>query len=458
MTPVQNSIIAQWIASASQAVGRFASALFQQVLIYAVARWHVVGVAVLIIALVATGNTIPNGVLGYTSIAILAGLVGTKQQIAQTHAQQMEMHDEHVYRFGLMRHALSRLSKKVDEVGMKAMGAKILSPAPRFSEFYTRADGTHFNGTCTQTALVVAMAAVRGTPCTDIEAAEWMINTTLWMIGQGTCESNGAATIAAVANEARRQGYQVAIEWDYQEPLTQNWQQCLDDNAGDNPIVLQLANGKALRDAETGAAPEDATLQYHAICIVGVQNNGYICVDGDNPQVTDRYQIYSQANLDAAVPCGLLVLKQWNEVSPVATPAPALPTGWVPNPDGSITASNGILIVRGFAKKLIDDPLLAGYLGAPLAAEQQVQDVGHDGQHGPGVEQMFQCGWMGYTQKDDVFVLWTGEMLQKAYSEISALQGQIALLQQQVQQQQIDANLLANVHAFRDAWKAIEAA
>ncbi len=85
--------------------------------------------------------------------------------------------------------------------------------------------------------------------------------------------------------------------------------------------MLQVAVGMALTDAETGARDEMA-LHYHAIAIVGKQDDGYICADGDHPQVGTRFQIYPYSTLLAARPCGLLVL---NVPPRLAT---NLPDGW----------------------------------------------------------------------------------------------------------------------------------
>ena len=210
----------------------------------------------------------------------------------------------------------------------------LLPDAGHISEFATDPiSGVTYTGACTQTALEVCLACVEGRAPTQAR----MVTLTRDMIGKGICAANGAATLWAVAKEARDLGHTLALEWDYQEPLSGDWHKALLDNAGLRPILLQVAVGMALTDAETGARDE-TTLHYHAIAIVGRQDDGYICADGDHPQVGARFQIYSYATLLAARPCGLLILDM--PARPTSIP---LPPGWgddgarllgPPTPDG----------------------------------------------------------------------------------------------------------------------------
>ena len=196
------------------------------------------------------------------------------------------------------------------------MTTLLLPHAGHISEF---AEG--FNGTCTQTALEVCLACVEQRAPTQ----EHMVAITREMIAKGICAANGAATLWAVAHEARDLGRSVAIEWDYQEPLQPDWHKALLDNAGLRPILMQVAVGMALVDAETQIRDEAQQLHYHAIAIVGRQDDGYVVADGDHPQVTERFQVYTYPTLQAAQPCGLLVLDM-----PLPTiPHSNLPTGWV---------------------------------------------------------------------------------------------------------------------------------
>jgi len=184
----------------------------------------------------------------------------------------------------------------------------LLDPVVRMTQFYRQKDdGTQFHGTCGQTALAVCMAAARGHP-TDFEGVgELMIHLTRAMIAAGLAAPNGAARLTALGAQARAEGCTVMLEWPYQEPLLAGWRDLLAAHAGAQPIVLQVARGAALCDAETGAR-DDAGLRYHAIAIVGCQDAGYLAIDSAHPEVTRRFQLYPEATLADARPCGLLML------------------------------------------------------------------------------------------------------------------------------------------------------
>ena len=81
------------------------------------------------------------------------------------------------------------------------MTTLLLPHAGHISEF---ADG--FNGTCTQTALEVCLACVEE----RIPTQAHMVALTRDMIAKGICAANGAATLWAVAHEARDLGRTVA--------------------------------------------------------------------------------------------------------------------------------------------------------------------------------------------------------------------------------------------------------
>lgn len=186
-------------------------------------------------------------------------------------------------------------------------------PVVRMTQFYRQKDdGTQFRGSCGQTALAVCMAAARGDPATFEGVGELMIHLTRAMIAAGIAAPNGASRLTALGAQARAEGCTVALELPYQEPLLAEWRQLLRDNAGLRPIVLQVAHGAALHDAETGAH-DDEGLRYHALAVVGIDDTAregltYIAVDSDNPEVTRRFQRYTEATLAEAVPCGLLML------------------------------------------------------------------------------------------------------------------------------------------------------
>jgi hypothetical protein len=183
--------------------------------------------------------------------------------------------------------------------------ASALLHAGHITEFVTDAiTGTHYTGTCSQTALEVSMAALNGRVASTFYMAAW----TRDMIAHKLCDSNGAATAANIARYARALGFHTPLEWDYAgDVMPHDWHSVLLRYAGVQPVWLQVSNGKALVDAETGSRDE-ADLHYHAIAVLDKQKNGYICADGDNPQVMSRFQIYNLNTLTAAKPCGLILL------------------------------------------------------------------------------------------------------------------------------------------------------
>ncbi len=232
-----------------------------------------------------------------------------------------------------------------------AQPSRVLPSFARFSEF---AGG--FNGTCTQAALAICIGAAKGKAATQDDML-WLVHD---MLQKKLCGPNGASTLAAAAAEARDvlgvAG--VAIEWDYADPFGHDWAATVQRYAGVQPMVLQVLNGQALRDAETGVADESG-LHCHAVAIGGRQGDGFVCADGDHPQVSQRYQVYSLDTLAAARPCGLLML---NLVGP------RVPVGWKDDEAaGRLVATNGVAVVGKFR-----DLVLGGSWPAndvPLVAE-----------------------------------------------------------------------------------------
>lgn len=166
------------------------------------------------------------------------------------------------------------------------------------------ADGHRLNGTCNEAALEEAEAMASGGQA----SVAGMVRIYHDMRNHGQADYNGASTLWDGARQVERDGFKIALEWDYSEPFQHDWHQVLLDNAGKKAIVIQLANGQALTDIETGVHDE-VGLHYHFICVLDKQADGYRCSDGDSPEVGTRYEIYSYDTLAKAVPCGLLVLE-----------------------------------------------------------------------------------------------------------------------------------------------------
>ncbi len=134
----------------------------------------------------------------------------------------------------------------------------------------------------------------------------------------GGCGPNGSATFAALAEQARRDGFTVA-ELPYQEPMPDTlWHDFFDRYAGRRAIVFETAHGAALRDWKTGkgenAGPD---LRYHAVMLAGRHDNagpsdplpnGWWCADGDNYDLGDVLQLYPDAVVAASRPVAALAI------------------------------------------------------------------------------------------------------------------------------------------------------
>lgn len=270
------------------------------------------------------------------------------------------------------------------------MNQLLCRAAAHFSEFTAG-----FNGTCTQTALAICMGISDNKAATQ----EDMVRITDDMIGKKLCAQNGAATIAAVAQEARAMGFPVELEWDFGQ--MGDWHGKLKDYAGKLPILLQVANGQALKDVETGKADESG-VHYHAIAVVGFQDDGYVVADGDNPEVNQRYQVYPYDVLQAAQPCGLLILG-------LKVPlVPDLPSG--ATDDGTTLAWAGFEIKNGFRQWQFDNQFK---MGVPLG-NAWMENNGES-------FQTFALGELRHTEKDGVFVANVGADLVLLRSQVASL-------------------------------------
>ncbi len=312
---------------------------------------------------------------------------------------------------------------------MTTIAPLILPDAARLSEFYTAASGRWMNGTCGETALAVALGCVQGRPAAlgDLERI------TADMQARGLASANGASTLAGLAQEARLQGARVLVEDDYANPFTADWHALILSYAGIAPMVLQLSNGQALKDAVTGASDE-AGLQQHFVAILGKQAEGYVCNDGDQLANAVTFRVYSYADLAAATPDGLLILADTTPGAPPAPPAApkeppmSLPQGY--QDDGqTVTTPDGFTIAGAIRALWL--PFAAAF-GAPLENAQPTNV--------PGVlEQRFYGVILGTRADGSAYVAPVGQMVAdlRATSagqttQITALQAQVAQLQAQL--------------------------
>lgn len=130
------------------------------------------------------------------------------------------------------------------------------------------------------------------------------------------CAPNGAMTQAGAIRTAKRNGLPVKDILPFRADMPEDlWIAFLRKYAGGDtprPILVQVANGRALRDANTGAADE-AGLNEHAIALVGTVTDperpaagGYIGSDSDNANANAGYVVYNLETLRAARPNSMI--------------------------------------------------------------------------------------------------------------------------------------------------------
>jgi hypothetical protein len=222
------------------------------------------------------------------------------------------------------------------------MTTRLLPNALHFSEFQ---NGYH--GTCGETALATALVCstpqIEDTPT----AIALMLSLTREMIGLGWAAANGSTTTQRLHDEAVRRKFHPdeSSRVDYQEPLDPNTLHALLlSTAGVKPILLEVARASNLPGDEAG-------VQYHFLCIVGITDAGYICNDGDNAAISQHLITYSWAQIEAATPCGVFALE-------LEQSSMLIPNGW--HDDGAkLVAPNGVPVVgeiRSFLLATIWDP------------------------------------------------------------------------------------------------------
>lgn len=149
----------------------------------------------------------------------------------------------------------------------------------------------------------------------NLQAVMWRIYQDA--LASGNCAENGAANQAQMIRQANRIGLPIHDILYYREPLPYAlWLDFLHQHIGaatpPRPILVQLANGRALYDATSGKQDE-ADLAYHAIALYGTEtepqspaSGGYVGCDGDNPISNEHPVIYSRPTLIAAQPISMI--------------------------------------------------------------------------------------------------------------------------------------------------------
>jgi hypothetical protein len=136
----------------------------------------------------------------------------------------------------------------------------------------------------------------------------------------GRCADNGAAPLAALAEDVSLAGYTLDV-LEYREPMPEaDWRHFLQPRVGRKAIVLEVASGQALVDSVGGRGENARNLRYHFLLIVGWHagglsprlnrelSPGWWCSDGDNFAVGDVLQFYPDGLLSAAHPCAAMAI------------------------------------------------------------------------------------------------------------------------------------------------------
>lgn len=293
---------------------------------------------------------------------------------------------------------------------------RMLPNALHFSEFQ---DGYH--GTCGETALATALVCATPPIETSAQAIALMLSITSTLRSEGLADATGATTTSALHSYATSHGFTPAPGYvSFQQPLDPaTLHPYLLANAGVFPIVLELANAQALPGDEAG-------VHYHFLCVVGISPSGYVCNDGDNSAAPTRLVTYSWAELEAAIPCGLLGIEMKGA-------AMTLPTGWKMSGAELVDAAGRVVPAPfdAYIKShswLPDDVLEA----EPLMVTQVEMSNPASG-HGSVL--YFRYSILAAPTGKAVYALYAGseagrmrEMLAQKEAEIAALQKQVAAI------------------------------
>jgi hypothetical protein len=172
-----------------------------------------------------------------------------------------------------------------------------------------------------------------------------------FMRSRGLCEVSGACTIEQLRQAAQLLGFTLPEVRTYGEPWG-DWRSFFLRHAGQQYILMETADGQALRDAISNKGENATNLHYHFIGVVGHHEGGFSpragrvlppgwwCCDGDNFVEGDVLQFYPDDVMTAAHPCAALALAG-------KVQAPHMP--WTRNADGTAHDDHGHKVGQGFA-------------------------------------------------------------------------------------------------------------
>lgn len=255
------------------------------------------------------------------------------------------------------------------------------------------------------------------------------------------CDPNGAATMAALADDARAAGYTADL-LPYREPLPEgDWRAFFERYVGSHAVVFETAYGQALRDAISGYGENATDLRYHFVMIAGWHPGGHSaragrnlppgwwCADGANFAGGNALQFYPDDVLVASRPCAAMAI-----APRVTTPAGGpthIPVGW--HDDGqTLTAPNGHRVVLGFREYVLSQQAWAPE-NIPLEEERHAEEVqpGVPAQ-GAGQRQVFLRTALEWTQAGGVRAAELGPEVLALEAYVEALRGRVAAAEAQL--------------------------
>jgi hypothetical protein len=305
------------------------------------------------------------------------------------------------------------------------MAIKRMCPnAVHFREFqHDPVTGHRYHGTCGETSLATAMVCATPEIETTQQAIDLMMSMTREMMALGWADKpEGNTTTGHLYVEAAKRGFTVAKPfYRWTDPIpSATLHPLLLQYAGIKPIVLMITHAGEGLIAVDGSHAE-AGVNGHFICVVGLADEGYVTMDGDNNRIESELPIYSWAAIEKAHVTGFLMLEPKEGATSVA-----VPNGWT-DKDGVITAPNKIPVVRGIADYIRKNTWDAE--DYPLEPEQSVASVELSNPTlGAGVRQIFRKRQMSYTKARGVFETWTGQELLAVEQQLAAAQARIAEL------------------------------
>jgi len=268
------------------------------------------------------------------------------------------------------------------------------------------------------------------------------------------CDLDGASTMSQQVAQAKADGFKVdslATDVNMDE---NEWRAFLFNHLPNEAVGLEIANGQALKDELTGLGEDATHLKFHFIAVFGHHDGGvspcagkrlpagWWVADGDsyvnNTKTSAGWNrhiggktlcFYSEETLRAAKPCAAIAMYPKSTVSTGGSQV-NVTRGW--KDDGKIlTAPNGKLVVRGFRDWVLAHNWDKG--NVPEANEQAVsQVVLSNPVHGTGVIQFFRDCQLAWTQKENVWVIYTGNEVMYLRAQHDALAAQLTALQAQL--------------------------